>query len=247
MKNNLDKLFAHPELYMKFWLPFLTEERTQTEIAFVHQLLQGKKWQKLLDIPCGFGRHSVWLAKIWYDVLGIDKSQYFIDRANKDNAAKSVEYKHGDMLDLPYNEEFDYVCNLFSSFGYFDDEGNERTLKNFYNTLKSWGKLVLDVINRDSILESYKAGVRKSFKKVWDAIRLTQESYDPITGCLHNTKTFIVDGISTVVDYDLRIYTYTELRTMLEKVWFSVVSVHGNFDGSPYAITTDRIIILAEK
>ena len=246
-KNFTDKLFANPKLYMKFRAPWLSDERTKQELQFLTRILKINKDQKVLDIPCGFGRHSILLAKKWCQVTGIDTNKYFIQEAKKRGKGSGAKYIQWDMLKLKYKAEFDVVINLFTSFGYFDDAANERVLQNFYNALKEGGKLVIDMINRDRIVQTYTKGIRKDYTMIDKDIMLEEESFDLLTGRLHNNKKFIIKNKEIHVPYSLRIYTYTEIRDLLQNVGFTVTGVYGDYRWSAYSLTSKRLIIMAQK
>jgi len=109
-------------------------------------MLHLKKGDKLLDLPCGKGRHSKFLNSLGYDVIGADLSKNSIAFAKKFENA-SLHFEVHDMRD-PFETEFDAIFNLFTSFGYFDDEKiNIEVLKNLKKGLRKNGVIVIDFMN----------------------------------------------------------------------------------------------------
>ena len=82
----------------------------------------------ILDLACGKGRHSLYLNTLGYNVTGVDLSENSINFA-KQFENETLRFKVHDMC-VPFGEKFDGVFNLFTSFGYFDDdEDNLNTIK----------------------------------------------------------------------------------------------------------------------
>jgi len=108
--------------------------------------LKLKKDAHILDLACGKGRHSVYLNKIGYQVTGVDLSKNSIAFARQFEN-KDLHFKVHDMR-LPFPEMYDAIFNLFTSFGYFDDDKtNIKVLKNIENSLKDKGIAVIDFMN----------------------------------------------------------------------------------------------------
>jgi len=128
----------------------LYQDRNDNEAElFMQNLLSFinlKKNSKILDLPCGKGRHAIFINSLGYDVVGADLSENSIEYAKK----FTNEKLHFDVHDMrnPFNTKFDAILNLFTSFGYFDDEvTNIEVLKNLKNGLRENGVLVIDFMN----------------------------------------------------------------------------------------------------
>lgn len=115
--------------------------------------LKLKGESKILDLPCGRGRHSVFLNQLGYDVVGADLSENSIAFA-KQFENKMLHFKVHDMRDA-FQTKFNAIFNLFTSFGYFSDEQtNIQVLKNLKNGLKENGVLVIDFMNVEFVKNS---------------------------------------------------------------------------------------------
>lgn len=125
--------------------PLELEERTSREIGGIIKLLDLNPPQKILDCPCGYGRHSVQLARMGFEVVGSDINGEMLEPAI--HAARGIEnirFVKENMQHLTYDGEFDAVLNLFFSFGFFEtDEENNDVLRRFYNALKPGGKFMM--------------------------------------------------------------------------------------------------------
>ncbi|WP_427872932.1 class I SAM-dependent methyltransferase [Flavobacterium sp. MMS24-S5] len=108
---------------------------------------------KVLDLACGKGRHSIYLNQLGYDVLGADLSENSIAEASK-NSNETLHFKVHDMRQ-PFEEKFDAIFNLFTSFGYFEsDEDNLTTLKAIKESLSEYGFAVIDFMNVPNVIEN---------------------------------------------------------------------------------------------
>ncbi len=111
--------------------------------------LQLKKKSKILDLPCGKGRHAIFLNSLGYDVVGADLSKNSIEYAQSQviKTNKALNFEVHDMRNK-FETKFDAIFNLFTSFGYFDDKKtNVKVLENLKNGLNNNGVLVIDFMN----------------------------------------------------------------------------------------------------
>ena len=108
---------------------------------------------KILDLACGKGRHSIYLNQLGFKVTGADLSENSIEQAAQ-SANDKLDFVVHDMR-LPFDEKFDAIFNLFTSFGYFEDDAdNLKTLKAVRDSLSEYGFAVIDFMNVDFVLEN---------------------------------------------------------------------------------------------
>lgn len=108
---------------------------------------------KILDLACGKGRHSIYLNELGYDVTGADLSENSIAEASKSSNEK-LHFKVHDMR-VPFEEKYDAVFNLFTSFGYFEnDNDNFKTLTAIKESLTEYGFAVIDFLNADYVINN---------------------------------------------------------------------------------------------
>jgi SAM-dependent methyltransferase len=106
----------------------------------------------ILDLACGKGRHSIYLNQLGFKVLGADLSENSIAEASK-NTNKNLSFKVHDMRE-PFEEKFDAIFNLFTSFGYFEsDNDNLTTLIAIKESLSTYGFAVIDFMNVTHVIE----------------------------------------------------------------------------------------------
>ncbi len=106
---------------------------------------------KVLDLACGKGRHSIYLNQLGYNVIGADLSENSIAEANK-NVNEHLHFQVHDMRE-PFDDKFDAIFNLFTSFGYFEnDDDNIKTLIAIKNSLTEYGFAVIDFMNVNQVI-----------------------------------------------------------------------------------------------
>lgn len=122
--------------------------RTALEAAFVARNCPRAEFPRILDAPCGLGRHAHALAAMGYRVTGVDRDPELVAEAHV-AAPAGAEFRVGDMTrlgDIP--GDFDAAICLWQSFGYLDDAGNAAVLRGFAGRLRPGGRFVLDVFHR---------------------------------------------------------------------------------------------------
>ncbi|MBK8201506.1 MAG: class I SAM-dependent methyltransferase [Bdellovibrionales bacterium] len=193
----------------------------EKQVKFLDSALGLKKGAKVLDVPCGTGRHSKVFARLGYQVTGLDISQACVLISKKNSKHKNAQYLHGNMADLSkFKNQYDLVINLFTSFGYFhSDKENEDVLKEMVRCLKPNGKLVINTISRDWILKIYQPArwVEDNSKLIIEASK-----YDPKTK-YNESQMIMLDKKSSNPKLEhyhyhrVRLYSKDELVKMMIK------------------------------
>jgi len=201
----------------------------------------------LLDVPCGFGRHSIPLAVAGYRVVGVDRSQTLLEEARR-RAGNSRRPKltRADYRDLPFADaSFDAAVNLFSSLGYLGDEEDTKALAEIGRVLRPGGRLVIEIMHRDLLVHAFR-------EQNWELLGegrllLEQRTFDPVSGVAQVTQTLIeTSGGRESRTFSVRVYTATELLAMLTRAGFAEARCYGDFDGRPFGIDT-RLVIAAQR
>lgn len=137
-----------------------TPERTEAEVAFLRCVLPLPEHRRILDVPCGWGRHMIGLREAGYSVVGVDADAGVVREA----AAAGLDVRLGDMREAAVLGPFDAVVNMWASFGFFDAEQNARTLRGFHDAVREAGRVVLDVTDgaffESGQAERLNAGIR---------------------------------------------------------------------------------------
>jgi SAM-dependent methyltransferase len=236
------------EDYLYFYEPWLDDELSNAQAELVWGLLGLSDGSEVLDVPCGHGRIANRLAARGARVLGLDADPVFLERARADAAERGVdvEYVQRDMRELPWSERFDAVVNWFTSFGYFDDEGNKAWLETVRRTLKPGGRLAIDVHSRDAYVRNRGSATPASVTERDDDLLVDRHSFDVQSGRDETERWIVRDGRVRKTVYSVRFYTFTELRSLLLDVGFAAVESVGH-DGQPLTLDTRRMIVIATR
>jgi SAM-dependent methyltransferase len=223
----------------------LYKERNDAEAQLfmknITSFLNLPKTTHILDLPCGKGRHSVFLNSLGYKVTGGDLADNSIQLAKKFEN-DSLNFKVHDMR-KPFNNRYDAIFNLFTSFGYFDDDKEDiLILNNIKQGLNKDGSFVFDFLNAEKV----KLNLVKEETKIVDDITFY------IKREIKNG--FILKHISFFADDKQHSYTeqvkYLDLEKMtsfFKEVGFTITNVFGNYNLDSYsAKTSDRLIIIAK-
>jgi SAM-dependent methyltransferase len=236
--------------YLNVYGHMFTEERAEKESAFVARTLELKPGASVLDLCCGQGRHSVQLAKHGFKVTGLDLNAEYLDLASKaaEAAKVKIETVAGDMREIPFENKFDAVVNMYSSFGYLESEAEDsKVLESAAKALKPGGRLLLDMLNREWAIDNY---IQNDWHTGADGtLYVERRDLDLATSRMH-VHFIVVDpkgGRRESIGHIIRLYTLTEMTRLLERVGMRWTAVFGGFEGEDYGIGARRMIIVAQK
>lgn len=230
-----------------FWLAAVGEEHTRIEVDFLEKSLRLTPQCKVLDVPCGGGRHSHELAARGVHVTAVDLSSEFLNTARSRGAEQSlqIEWEQREMRDLPWQGEFDAAFCLGNSFGYLDDQGNANFLKAVARTLKPTGRFALDI---GTLAESIMPNLEpRHWYEAGDILMLIENHYDHARGRLNTDYTFIRDGVQEKRSSSHRVYTYRELRSLLDEAGFEDVEAYRSTEQEPFQFGAQRLLMTAVK
>jgi len=223
----------------------LYKDRDDTEAQFfldnLVQVLQPSTKSKLLDLACGKGRHSIYLAAKGYNVLGLDLSPQSIKHANKFAHAKLAFDTH-DMRKVYASKQFDFILNLFTSFGYFDNEQDHLdTLSSVAKSLKKNGTFVMDFFNAPKVIAQLKARQQKTVDGL--TFKITRKYKE---GYIIKTIRFEDQGKLYQFEERVRAYHFRDLKRLFDKAGLEIVRHYGNYNFDKYnAKQSERLILIA--
>ena len=194
---------------------------------------------KILDLACGKGRHSVYLNSLGYNVTGIDLSEKSIDYAKQYENA-TLQFNVHDMS-KPYPDTFDAVFNLFTSFGYFDDEKcNLQTIASIKEELNPFGFGVIDFMNVNYIIEHL---VAEDIKTV-EGIDFHQKR-SVKDGFIIKDISFTVNGEYYEFQERVKAFTLDDFEALFAKAGVYLLDVFGDYKLHKYhSKTSERLIMI---
>ena len=216
--------------YLALYDAFLAE-RTPVEVDQIEALLHLHPPRRVLDLPCGQGRHAIELARRGYEVTGVDLSAYMLSVATERAVAARVQVRWlaGDMREPLSGERFDLVLNLFTSLGYFDDEADDQKVVAAAATmLAPAGRFLLEVINGERVMGNFQ---EREWFTVGQAAVMERRSLDrPARRMVVERTVSSREGDDTTV-HAVRLYRGSEVAAMLRAAGFSRIDLYGDWDG----------------
>ena len=195
---------------------------------------------RLLDLACGKGRHAKFLSEFNHQVMGVDLSPNSIEKTSE-YAHEKLRFQTHDMREVIENEEFDVIFNLFTSFGYFDDESeNKRMCDSISQMLVPGGRLLIDFMNAKKVIENLVPAETKTIDGITFDITRTYDGK-------HIYKHIAVTDGEQVSQYMERVQAIKllDFRSLLE-THFEIIHTFGSYDLAPFdEEKSDRLILLA--
>ena len=234
------------EYYLQYVLEEIPPERTEKQVDFLLPYLPPPECGPLLDAGCGIGRHSLLLAQKGYEVVGVDLVPLFIQRAKEEAERLKIpcEFRVQDLRLLEEQETYAGALFFWSSFGYFEDEGNVEVLWRVNRALKPQGLLFLDLENRDYIIRHFQ---HETWKDKRAFFILERNRFDPEGDLLITRKIYISPEGRKEAERKLKLYPFTTVMRFLRETGFYKVSVFGGWKGEPFNLESPRMMILARK
>ena len=228
-----------------YWVEIADKDQTQRQIEFLKSQL--KPDGVVLDVACGSGRHLIALSEAGYYMVGLDVSACLLKIARQRGASQLVR---GDMRFLPFKTEaFTSAISMDTSFGYLPTEQEDaKSLAEARRVLRVGGEFILDVFNREHLVEKYagKASMLKLFE--YPSFTLQQQRTVSDDGeRLRDLWTIqdIATGQVRVFGHSVRLYQRPKLEELLATTGLTVQSVYGDYEEQPYSSGAPRLILLA--
>lgn len=224
------------------------------EVAQLVPLLGVPPGGSVLDLCCGVGRHSIELARQGFGVTGVDRFAPYLDRARAEAVAAGVgdrvEWVSEDMRTFRRDGAFDAAVSLFTSFGYFHDDEQERAvLRNLYDSLKPQGRLLIDVAGKEIIARDFRQSMVQRRQLAEGEAMLVDEPR--VGNDWHHIASrwtfFWPDGSRQEFDVKCRCYSAVELKALVTEAGFDEVRAFGALDGAPYDQKARRLVVVATR
>jgi len=238
----------------EFWQdvsPFVfSEERFAQAAADVEGVLAlaTPAGKAVLDLCCGPGRCSVPLAVRGYQVTGVDRTKYFLDKAKARarSAGVALELVQADMRDFVRPDAFDLAVSLFTSFGYFGDhEEDAGVLANLYASLRPGGALLIELFGKEALAREFSPTTSTRLPN--GSVLVERHRIVDDWTRVSNDWIVIRKGRAKNYSFAHTIYSGRELRSLVESAGFSGVRLFGSLNGTPYGPDATRLVVLARK
>ena len=219
------------------------EKEAQAFIDNLVQHLQIPTGSKLIDIACGKGRHATYFNSLGFDVIGVDLSPNSIASA-KENKNTTLQFAEHDMREVYQENNFDVVTNLFTSFGYFEDNKDEQKAINaMASNLKLGGFLVIDFMNVEKVIANLVLNEQKTIDGItFDIIRKIE------AGRIIKDIQITDGAIKQHFQEKVKAITLTNYSEFITTAGLKIIDIFGNYKLEDFnAITSDRLILICKK
>ncbi|MGL2986319.1 class I SAM-dependent methyltransferase [Flavobacterium sp. RSSA_27] len=196
---------------------------------------------KVLDLACGKGRHAIYLSQLGFKVVGADLSENSIAEASK-NSNTNLSFRVHDMRE-PFEEKFDAIFNLFTSFGYFEDEAdNLKTLIAIKESLSETGFAVIDFMNVNQVIETL---VPEEVKTV-DQIDFHIKRYVK-EGHIYKEISFEDQGEQYHFTEKVRAFSLQDFQELMDKAGIYLLDIFGDYKLKKFHKTESERLIMIFK
>jgi SAM-dependent methyltransferase len=203
---------------------------------------------KVLDVCCGEGRHSIELAKRGYDVTGFDLSKFLINKANENSVQSKekdlkVKFLIKDMRNFNFYSSFDIAVNLFSSFGYFqNDTDNYKVIRNISESLKQGGWFIFDFLNSYYLKKNLVPVSKSRIGKISVLQKRRIENKFIIKDIIikKNKKELFFNET-------VKLYNLKDFKRIFGIYGFKIKKIFGDYYGNKFNLKSSRLIIFAQK
>ncbi len=220
------------------------EDEARQLVQLILTCINLDKNAKIIDLCCGQGRHAFLFAQEGFEVYGFDLSRTLLQVAKyKNDQSNNTFFIQADMRYLPAMHSFDLLLNLFTSFGYFEtDIENKIVFQQFHQVLNTGGYFVFDYFHTPYIqanLERYQS------EQIGD---LTVELERFIEGSrVQKIIRLNRQGKQSTFYESVKMYRPDQILKMMEETSLSIRYIFGDYKGSPLNEDSERIIIIGQK
>jgi len=219
------------------------EEVSRREVGGMIELLQLPQAARVLDVPCGWGRHTTLLREAGVGAFGADLSWDLLRRADRSD---TLPLAAADIRALPFADaSFDAAINVFTSLGLFlKDEEDVRALREIRRVLKPGGRFLLESMHRDEIIGAY--ALRDRWRLPDGTEVRVRRRFDPVRGISYERLRWRRGAESGEKRHALRLRTATEIDALARAAGFSELHYYGDWDGAPLSHDSASLILVAQ-
>jgi ubiquinone/menaquinone biosynthesis C-methylase UbiE len=225
------------DAYFQLHDPLFPEEQSRAEVGAMLELLGLPHGSRMLDVPCGWGRHTSLLSEAGLAAFGADLSPELLARA-----PAGFPRVAADLRELPFRDaSFDAVINVYTSLGLFlDDAEDVRALREARRLLAPGGVFLLESMHRDEIMPSY---VERDAWTLPDGTEVrVRRRFDPVSGITYDAFRWTRGEERGRKAHALRLRTATEIAALLGAAGFEDIEWFGDWDLSPLRRDSPRVV-----
>jgi SAM-dependent methyltransferase len=257
------------DYFWKFYAPIIFDDKRWTEVPEVADSVThlaglslynesaATAGPRVLDLCCGMGRITAELSRRGFSATGVDITAPFLEAAREDAAYErlDIEYVLADVRSFRRPLFFDTAVNLYVSFGYFEDPADDLlAARNVFDSLKPGGSFIIETLGKELAVRDFTPG--EWFERAGFTVLTEYEAVDSWAALKNRWILIRGDGLDPEAGalpariektFTQRLYSATELRSLLLEAGFSVVELYGGWDERPYDQNADMLIAVGRK
>lgn len=233
------------DVYLQLNGPFFDEATSRREVAAAVEMLALPLGARVLDAPCGWGRHAALLEESGMRVLGADLSPALLRHAARRRSSEAGRLVAADLRRLPFRDAcFDAALNIGSNLAVFAaDEDALLAVRETRRVLVPGGGLLLESMHRDEVVAAY---ARRDRWTLPDGTQVrVRRRFDPASGISRERMRWRRGGEGGEKIHALRLRTVTELIALLRRGGFAEVELFGDWDRAPLRLASPRVVAVA--
>lgn len=221
---NFKKYYSFRGKYLEEHKDYFSEKQLQKDVDFIIDVLNLKKKDKILDLACGHGRHTIELKKRDFNIDGLDFSDYLLEIAQNNAKQENlqIEFYKQNIHSIRLTK-YDKIFLFFSEFGLFDAD---KVLKNVSKILKINGLFLLDCDNIFRLIQYLIKHPKTPYKFNFINMELKKKQKN---------------------SHGIEYYTVPELEKLFKSNGLKVISIYGNYLKENLNINSKRIILIGKK
>jgi SAM-dependent methyltransferase len=244
-------------LSLDLWRKAISPKQTKSEADFLVKVVGCNEGSHLLDVPCGNGRLSLALARRGFRVTGVDISAEFVEEARAScvldppahaggtDSVAPAEFILGDMSRIEGAAIYDGAYCFGNSFGVLKYADMESFLSGVARALRPGARFVVETgMAAESVLQKFEP---VSMHQIADISVTIKERYLAEESCIDTEYIFERDGKTESGTAKHWIYTVGEIRRMLERAGFQILSLYGSLKCKPYTLGADELFVIAQR
>lgn len=222
---NLKKYYSSQGKYLKEHKNYFSEKQLKKDVNFLIDALSLEKKDKILDLACGHGRHTIELKKRGFDIDGLDFSGHLLNIAEEKSKQErlQINFYNQDIHNINLKVKYDKIFLFFSEFGLFDAN---KVLKNVSKILKLNGLFLLDCDNVFRLIQYLIKHPKAPYNFDFNNMELKEKQKN---------------------SPKIRYYVVPELKNLFQTDGFKVITTYGDYQKNSLDIDSKRIVLVGKK
>ncbi len=234
------------DAWLRLHEPLFPPEQSRREVAGMIGLLGLPLGARVLDVPCGWGRHTRLLREAGLRAVGADLSRDMLRAARGAGPRRqAIPCAAADVRTLPFRDaSFDAVINVCTGFGLFGrDQDDVRALREQRRVLAPGGALLIETMHRDEIVRGY---AERDAWQLPDGTRVAaRRRFDPLTGMSHEVWRWRRGSESGEKRHTLLLRTAGDVARLVQRAGFRRLRAFGGWEGDAFTHRSPHLILLA--